>query len=66
MKVSLSNRRARAAERTKLSNGRTPEQQLAELDKRLGKGVGATRERARLAALVTPKDAPKPKKTKKV
>lgn len=29
---------------------RTPEQQLAQLDERLGKGVGATRERARLAA----------------
>lgn len=66
MKISLSGRRTRAAERTELSNGRTPEQQLAELDKRLGKGVGAARERARLAALVTPKaDAPK-KKTKKV
>jgi len=28
---------------------RTPEQQLAELDRRLGAGVGAQRERARLA-----------------
>lgn len=36
---------ARAAKRSE----RTPEQQLKELDRRLGKGKGATRERARLA-----------------
>jgi len=62
MKISLSGRRTRAAERTELSNGRTPEQQLAELDKRLGKGVGATRERARLTALLKTE---KPTKAKK-
>lgn len=32
---------------------RTPQQQLAELDRRLGVGVGATRERARLAKLAS-------------
>ncbi len=52
MKVSLSGRRTRATERQTLANGRTPEQQLAELDLRLGVGVGAKKERARLATLI--------------
>lgn len=34
------------------SRGITPEQQVSILDKRLGKGVGAKRERARLAVKI--------------
>lgn len=45
-------RRRRALERDAERRGRTPEQQLAVLDERLGPGVGAERERARLTALI--------------
>lgn len=38
------------ANRQTARDSRTPQQQLAELDSRLGAGVGATRERARLTA----------------
>lgn len=38
------------AERIKARAERSPAQQLAELDRRLGVGVGAVRERARLKA----------------
>ena len=54
-KISRQTRKARAQAR--LENGRTPSEQLAELDKRLGKGVGAVRERARLAKLIKPEKA---------
>jgi hypothetical protein len=40
----------RAKQRARVNVVRTPSQQLAELDRRLGVGVGATKERARLAA----------------
>lgn len=62
-KISRQTRQARAAER--MENGRTPAEQLAELDKRLGKGVGAVRERARLAKLIGAKEAAVPSKPKK-
>lgn len=42
---------------------RTAEQQLALLDERLGEGVGATKERARLQHLI--ENPPRPKKGKK-
>lgn len=46
-------RKERIAEgktRSEVRNKRTPTQQLTELDARLGKGVGAVRERAKLAS----------------
>jgi hypothetical protein len=43
-------RRSLAIENAEARAKRTPKQQLALLDERLGKGVGATRERARLQA----------------
>lgn len=49
----MDNSRAARERRADVANKRkqrTPKQQLKELDKRLGAGVGATRERARLEA----------------
>lgn len=42
-------RRSAATERAEVRASRSPAQQLAELDRRLGKGVGAKRERERLS-----------------
>ena len=50
-------REARAEARA----SRTDEEQLAHLDKLLGKGVGAKRERARLAKRIADKQAKKDK-----
>lgn len=41
-------RQERAAERLKLAESRTPQEQLARLDKMFGNGKGATKERAKL------------------
>lgn len=43
---------ARFNERVQARANRTPAQQIAMLDQRLGKGKGAKRERARLEALI--------------
>jgi len=43
-------KRQAAEARQRLRKERTPAQQLAELDERLGPGVGAERERTRLIA----------------
>jgi len=45
-------RRKRAIERQKIAADRTPEEQLHILDKRLGKDVGAVRERTFLLAQI--------------
>lgn len=49
-------RRVRAEERQQLRAARSSSQQLRELDRRLGKGLGAKRERARLARAVARED----------
>jgi hypothetical protein len=43
---------AAALARNKVWQSLTPEQQLAELDRRLGKGVGAAKQRARLGVKI--------------
>jgi len=45
-------RRKTALERNEARSERSPQQQLAVLDERLGKGVGAEKERARLKKLI--------------
>ena len=57
-------RRLSAAQRIEAAKNRTPEEQLARLDAALGVGVGATKERAKLAKRI--KAALKAPKTKKV
>lgn len=49
---SLRVRRQRAADRDALSSAQTPQERLTELDRRLGAGIGAKKERARLQAKV--------------
>ena len=44
--------RACSAERAEIRNKLSPQQQLRALDYRLGKDVGAVKERARLEALI--------------
>lgn len=45
-------RERKADEREKIRDARSPKEQLAVLDKRLGSGKGARKERARLQALI--------------
>jgi hypothetical protein len=76
-RIRLDERRASAAERAAAHAQLTPQQKLAKLDARLGEGVGAVRERARLMKelakaeakatsdmkeTVTPKEVTTPKK----
>lgn len=49
------NRRKEAQARQEQYDGLTPVEKIAALDARLGKGMGAAKERARLTALLTPK-----------
>lgn len=49
MSIFKNQQRQNAAARQAKRDARTPKQQLQALDSRLGKGKGATKERARLA-----------------
>jgi len=51
-----SERRQRAEERQELRVTRSSAQQVRELDRRLGKGLGAKRERARMAKAIARED----------
>ena len=55
MKRSRHERREEAKARQEERNQRTPQQQIQHLDKILGKGKGATKERARLAKMMETK-----------
>lgn len=64
-KTALELRKMRVDERAAYYAALTVQQKIDRLDKRLGKGIGAVKERAKLAkALATPVVAPKEKKTK--
>ena len=56
-------RRLIASEKDMERQKRSPEQQLALLDKRLGAGVGASRERARLKRMMSGVKSGKKKQT---
>ena len=59
-------RQEEALERLELTQAESPEVRLKALDERLGVGIGAVKERARLQAKLGPKAEPKaPKKVKK-
>lgn len=58
-------RRAAAAERRVEQDARSPEEQLARLDKAFGAGNGAAKERAKLVAKITAATAKPDKKVKK-
>jgi hypothetical protein len=53
-----------AKERQDYNDTLSPQQKLERLDVKLGKGVGAVKQRARLAALMEAKNNPKPVETK--
>ncbi len=54
--LSKNDRQESAGVRQEERDKRSPLQQLIVLDKRLGKGQGATKERAKLLALLTDKE----------
>jgi hypothetical protein len=71
MKQRKMERASRAAERLAITSKLSPEERIANLDSRLGKGIGALKERQRLAGKIVrddpilPKVAIKKEKNKK-
>lgn len=61
----LEKKRTEAAERTARWEALSTKEKIADLDRRLGKGQGAVKQRARLAAQLAEESKPKPKKAKK-
>jgi hypothetical protein len=53
--VAQARRRQSAQQRAEEAKGRTPEQQIARLDALFGVGLGATKERAKLAKKIASK-----------
>lgn len=62
-RTQIKRRQDGADDRQLITDALTPKERLARLDKRLGKGVGAKRERARLEPLVGPKEIKSKKKS---
>lgn len=63
LRAEAARRRAEAQVRSAEYTQLTPQQRLERLDQRLGKGVGATRERTRLAKMIAEGGKPLPKVT---
>ena len=61
-KIRRSQRKDEAEKRNQVWKQLTPKQQLALLDTRLGKGIGATKQRKRLQAQI---QSPKPRRENK-
>lgn len=63
-RIQIKRRQEGADDRQLVSDALTPKERLARLDRRLGKGLGAARERARLEPLVGPQEIKSKKKSK--
>ena len=64
-KVRIEQRQKAAQERKERWEKLSPQEQLADMDRRLGKGVGGAKQRARLKAATAPKPAPAKKRKRK-
>ena len=64
--LTLENRRKEVLESQANWRSLKPQEQLVDLDKRLGKDVGAVKQRTRLKLVIAEASNPKPKKGEKV